>query len=504
MDKRNDVNPASRRRQPRRQEAPAKLLRQLEEAQAAARQERAAARQARHEAARAETAGRHTGKGAQAQRDERRRQGSLQGRGAAAAEAAGQAPAFPDEALLALPEQPTLEQRVAAWLDVLVYAWRRRSQGAKARFQRNARLSDAEAKRLGAGVKQLSHGFTGHRRLVGASYLQDPELLGAYLLFYWPVSYAQAWTVLDDLRRRLGGLSFARVADLGSGPGPLCCAMLDAARAEGADCRALALDHAPEALELLREICRLAYGPGAADRVETQSGDLPELKAAAFAQDGAFDCVGMGHSLNELWPDQGPARQLRQRRALAEDWLGALRPAAAEGKAPPCLLVLEPALREPTRALLGLRDALAAAGNAILGPCFMNAPCPALATPEGTCHGQVAWEQPPVIRRLAAEAKLSKDEIAMSWLAVAKAAPTRAAAGCRVVGEALVNKAGRTRLTLCGPDGRLSLSALLGPEPAGALRDFARLRRGDAIRVDNPEPREGGWGVLESTTITKI
>jgi hypothetical protein len=42
--------------------------------------------------------------------------------------------------------------------------------------------------------------------------MDDPRLLGAYLLFYWPVSYAQARSVLGELERRP-----REVLDLGSG-----------------------------------------------------------------------------------------------------------------------------------------------------------------------------------------------------------------------------------------------------------------------------------------------
>jgi len=53
--------------------------------------------------------------------------------------------------------------------------------------------------------------------------MDDPLLLGAYLLFYWPISYAQARVVLGELVARP-----RCVLDLGSGPGPFAFAALDA------------------------------------------------------------------------------------------------------------------------------------------------------------------------------------------------------------------------------------------------------------------------------------
>ncbi|HZX41061.1 MAG TPA: methyltransferase type 12, partial [Myxococcaceae bacterium] len=77
-------------------------------------------------------------------------------------------------------------------------------------------LVGRELKEVAQGIRALSTGLTRDRALVGARYLDDPRLLGAYLLFYWPVSYAQARSVLGELPRRPRS-----VLDLGSGPAPV-------------------------------------------------------------------------------------------------------------------------------------------------------------------------------------------------------------------------------------------------------------------------------------------
>src|SRR5581483_947573 len=50
-----------------------------------------------------------------------------------------------------------------------------------------------------------------------------PALLAAYLLFYWPISYAQTRRLLAELPRIAG-----RALDVGSGPGPAAFALADA------------------------------------------------------------------------------------------------------------------------------------------------------------------------------------------------------------------------------------------------------------------------------------
>src|SRR5678816_3432348 len=88
-------------------------------------------------------------------------------------------------------------------------------------------LAGREVREVAQGIRTLSAGLTRERTLVGARYLDDPRLLGAYLLFYWPVSYAQARSVLGELSRRPHS-----VPDLGSGPGPVAFAALDAGASE--------------------------------------------------------------------------------------------------------------------------------------------------------------------------------------------------------------------------------------------------------------------------------
>ncbi len=107
---------------------------------------------------------------------------------------------------------------LAAWIPRLLATWRaaRRTQRRGGpRPPPDALLPD-ELREVAAAVTRLSTGLTRERELAGARYLDDERLLGAYLLFYWPVSYLQARGVLSELPRRPRA-----VLDLGSGPGPL-------------------------------------------------------------------------------------------------------------------------------------------------------------------------------------------------------------------------------------------------------------------------------------------
>ena len=94
---------------------------------------------------------------------------------------------------------------------------------------------------MAAAVRKLSLGLTRERELAGEGYLNQPDLLGAYLLFYWPVSYAQIQSILPELPAP------QRVLDLGGAAGPAAFACLDAGATN-----ATVADRSRPALELSR------------------------------------------------------------------------------------------------------------------------------------------------------------------------------------------------------------------------------------------------------------
>src|SRR5512137_1977763 len=141
---------------------------------------------------------------------------------------------------------------LARWVPRLLAAWRAlRREARRGPRPPPDRLLPEELREVSAAVQRLSLGLTRDRRLAGARYLDDDRLLGAYLLFYWPVSYLQARGVLSELPRRPRA-----VLDLGSGPGPLALAALDAGASAATAC-----DRAKQALVAARELARLAGAP---------------------------------------------------------------------------------------------------------------------------------------------------------------------------------------------------------------------------------------------------
>jgi len=365
------------------------------------------------------------------------------------------------------------------WIERLIAVWRRQraSKGGGRRAQEpmpDGTLTRDEIREVGAGVKQLSLGLTRERQLAGARYMDDPKLLGAYLLFYWPVSYAQARSTLSELPHRPKS-----ALDLGSGPGPLAFAALDAGAST-----VVAADRSKPALELARAVATEA-GEGIAVREWSPERPLP---------DGTFDLITMGHVVNELYNGQ-----IAPRAALLEKILEKVNPRGS-------LVVIEPALRDTTRALLQVRDVLVGKGYAVRAPCLFRGPCPALIKESDWCHAERAWRMPKLVEELARAAQLHKDSLKMAYLVLAPKGEAWAepppGSLFRIVSEALEGK-GRQRFMGCGPEGRVGL-AMQEKHETEKNRLFFKVSRGDVIRVSETEERGDGRALNERSTVEII
>ncbi len=337
------------------------------------------------------------------------------------------------------------------------------------RLERAAGRFDPKA--VAQAVRTLSLGLTRERELAGARYMDDPKLLAAYLLFYWPVSYAQAREVLGEL-----GARPRSVLDLGSGPGPLAFAALDAGASD-----VTAADRSTRALDLARKLA-LEAEEGLATREWSPERPLP---------DGQFDLISMGHLLNEL-PEP-------KRVPLVEAALAKLRPKGS-------VVIIEPALRDTSRGLLRLRDALVAKGFAVRAPCLFRGPCPALVRESDWCHAERSWRMPGLVEHLARLAQLHKEALKMSYLVLApKGEAWRDAPPgqvFRIVSEPLEGK-GRQRYMGCGPSGRVGL-AMQHRHAGPQTEAFMTLQRGDVIELTGTEAKGDGLALTEGGAVKVI
>jgi ribosomal protein RSM22 (predicted rRNA methylase) len=361
----------------------------------------------------------------------------------------------------------TIEGALSGHLPRLLAAFRQ-----KVRSRAEGPLTTEERRLVLRGIEALSRGLTRSRPLAHGEvrYLEQDELLAAYLLFYWPVSYAQAREVLREV-----GAPVGRVLDLGSGPGPMAAAALDAGANE-----VWALDGSSRALQTCAAL--LAGCP-----LHTRRWDplhAPEIPS------GTFDTILIGHLLNEL--DVG----VRQR--LVSRTLSHLSPGGH-------LLIIEPALRETSRSLLELRDRLIASKEAVVvAPCLRQEECPALRRPSDWCHAERRFFPPMLVEELSRAAALHREALKMTYLVLRSQGepPVYSPDLFRVVSEPMLQK-GQFRRYGCGPVGRHSL-VLQVRDRSDENRPFEILERGDVVRLTDLQKRGDGLRVTSASLVERV
>lgn len=207
----------------------------------------------------------------------------------------------------------------------------------------------------------------------------------------------------------------------------------------------------------------------AIDRVALTPGvrRLDVTEEAALRTLGRFDLVVAAHVVNELFVEDAGPQRIARLADLVRRWCQQLLEPGGR------LIVLDPALRETSRALLGVRDLLIDSDLHIEAPCFFRGPCPALARDRDWCHDAA----PASDRR----------RVDFSYLVVRDTpAPLPPAEPTlyRVVSEPFPEK-GRLRLFVCGATGRHQLIRLdrHRSEHNQALDSVAR---GDIVSLSPP------------------
>jgi len=296
---------------------------------------------------------------------------------------------------------------------------------------------------------RIHRGLTGARELIGTRYLADPELRRQYAAEIAPRTGAALRKILAEVYGP-GTAPPARALDLGAGTG-----------AAGAALR----ERFGAGLELV-----------AVDRVAGPGIVAANLEREVPASLGRFDLIVAAHLLGELFLSEPDARRLD---ALARRVLAWTRELLAEGG---LVVLVEPALRETSRALLGVRDRLLAAGLGVVAPCFWTGPCPALERERDWCHD--------------AAPSPSSPRVDFSYL-VLRATPQAPRPSFRVVSDRLVEK-GRLKIYACGPSGRHPF-VRLDRAASDANADFGRLERGDVATIVGPIDATDGLRVGEAT-----
>lgn len=341
-----------------------------------------------------------------------------------------------------------------------------------------------DIRELAAAVQAVSQAYTRERHAIDQNATGEAAYR-ARRRFYLPRDGAKVVKPLVELHQA-GALPTAprwRVLDLGAGLGSTSLgAAATLLRLPDTSVRELVVDAVERDAGALRHFTRIAAGAEAAG--------LPRVTVRPLAVDlrkhvaeGPYDLILAGLVLNELLaeaPEQAAAR------------LAGLVAQLAPGGS---LIVLEPALREPTRALHQTRDALRAhPGVALFGPCVHHAACPMLAGPKDWCHEDVDATLPDALGRVAREAGLRFERLTYAYLTLRRAGDgavnvadllsnggPQATEPYRVVSQVLASK-GKREWFACGAAGRVRVTRL--DRHASAVNaGFSSAQRGDVVRL---------------------
>lgn len=386
-----------------------------------------------------------------------------------------------------------IEQDLNSRIRTLISLWRT--------TKNTGTLSAKEVKTAGNALLSLQRGLTGGRQLAGTGYMDNDALLGAYLLYYWPVSYMQTTFAASCAPSAFHTCEqgIIRILDIGSGPGPASAALADYLPHVLPGMKEMEFtlaDSSRSALELAAKILKSSTVCGKTAQVHTHSVNLEQPDWIECCT-GTYDIILMSHALNELWKDDKD--KLSKRYAFLENAARQLSPSGV-------LFIVEPALLETSRSLIAVRDMLCSQAFSISAPCTgsipCSHPCPALAAgPSHTCHAEIPWRPVEPVASLAKTAGLDRDSVKMSFFIAQKNNTERTALkdtdSCntqkdvitaRVVSEGMLNKSGRIRFLLCDGQSRFAFSAKTG-DAAAKSAGFFNLRRYDLIEVSHPELR---------------
>lgn len=328
------------------------------------------------------------------------------------------------------------------------------------------------------GLSELSDLFTSERSELNSGYLNQPPLRAAYLLYFLPINFAKTRFVLEQLPQAFWRRKKFRVLDLGSGPGSASLAFLDALGEKNpeAEVELCLSDQNKKTLEDARQV--LSWEEG----VKRPALQTVVSDARRFRFQGQYDLVLMSHVLNEWVRDSATERA---------EWL---MPRLLEHLAPQGLAVLtEPALKRPTRELMGLRDHLVEEGAfRVLAPCLHDEICPMLAaTRNDWCHFYLSWDEPEYLQKLDRLVKNDNRFLKVAYLVVGRAEdfaklPAANRRVFRVISNRMATR-GKTECVLCGPAGRVQISRL-DRDRSAENRTLDEMRRGDLVEMARELP----------------
>jgi SAM-dependent methyltransferase len=320
-------------------------------------------------------------------------------------------------------------------------------------------------------LKDLSEGF--QQRTIPGDYMDDPNFRAAYGEYYGEVGFEKGLNLSSEILERLGpgvfrGRTPLRILDLGTGTGAFLRGVLAGLEGIGTplpDLDILCIDRSLSALQDLEKNWKTREGV----RLRVKGASLPGPEASISSLE-SVDLVLMANVLAEN----------EERLLEFASMFGLIAGRMNEGGV---LLLVEPADRRASRALLRLGDQLRAIRSdlRIVAPCpnGRTGTCPALRDIDNWCHEDRPARFSGDLRRSALMLGHVKDALKMSYLMFLKGTLTPLVPSLRLV-STLKKEKGLVWGVFCQGEDLVRIR-LLKRDRSDSTRPFTRLKKGDSI-----------------------
>lgn len=297
--------------------------------------------------------------------------------------------------------------------------------------------------------------------------------MGAYLLYDWPLQYAEAISLLRELPSPP-----QRVLELGTIGAPFSLA----ANQYGAT-EVFAIGPHERLLRIGASIIG-KMGYTFAQRVT----DCRAIRSLPIT--GKWDLIILPYF---LFAHFSSADEMVSYISQVADLL------TSEGK----ILIVESSQTATNRTFLGLRDKIALSPLPIIAPCLWKGSCPALKHGSSPCFAQRKFAKPFFIHTVQKACQITQNSLKMSYLLLGSpqsTAPLLPNNLYRVVSPPVETYKGE-RFFLCGVQGRKTLGSTLSEHPKQS-RAFAYLQRGDVIAIEEAPELDHDLQIIPETKLS--
>ncbi|NGX57682.1 MAG: Ubiquinone/menaquinone biosynthesis C-methyltransferase UbiE [Chlamydiae bacterium] len=338
-------------------------------------------------------------------------------------------------------------------------------------------LQTREFRRVVESLRVMREAFDSAPQHLGRNYFSNFQLLADYLLYYWPLHYQEALSILSELPT-----TPRRVLDICSGPCPVAFAALKLGCSE-----VFAVDQNLEALNLGARICGREGYPITIRKWNPHTQQLPV--------EGKFDLITMGYCLEELFPQTEKGWQDEQD-AFIDQMLNLLNPNGY-------LVILDSSLPEKNQRVLNIRERFVKKKIPVQAPCVWRGECPALAN-NFPCFAQREYEKPYVMKEFQRALNINLGSLKVSYLIL-----RHPSSGWpqlpdkdyfRVVSPPSESPQGK-QFYLCGTPGKRKICSRKEELPKES-RAFQYLKRGELISVEDALEKHNTLHIKDETKIT--